>query len=360
VETTTVTPGRPTTIALDCMGSDHGPAEAVDAAARLSIERPDFHLILIGDSHVIGALLDAREYEPARLSVRHTDQWVAMDESPRDALNSKPSASVLIACQLVSEGRADAVVTAGNTGAAILAAARKLGRIPGVRRAALAAVTPTEQTHGPNEDPFALLLDVGATLNATGRDLVTFAIMGAAYARAISNNPRPSVALLSNGTEPHKGPPEVVQAHAILAGLHDVNFAGNVEGLDIPRGSVDVVVTNGFMGNVVLKMLEGIGEVISELAKDAYASKFLWRFGLTMLSGGLQQIQQALDWEQYGGAPILGFTQPIIKAHGRSKSKAIANACKVAVKAARSDMTRVIERAVSHVPSAEEDGVQGL
>jgi len=349
-----VAPDRPTTIALDCMGGDHGPVEAVAAAVHLSITRPDFHVILVGDAAEIGPALDEREYDPSCLSVRHTDQWVSMDDSPRGIFETKPQASILVACQVVSEGRADAVVTAGNTGAAILAAARGLGRIPGIRRAALAAVTPTEQTHGPNEDPFALLLDVGATLSASSRDLVTFAIMGSAYASAISSNPSPSVALLSNGTESHKGPPEVVEAHRILSELPDVQFAGNVEGLDIPRGSVDVVVTNGFMGNVVLKMLEGIGEVISDLASDAYARKFLWRFGLTMLSSGLRQIQQALDWEQYGGAPILGFAQPIIKAHGRSRSKAIGNACKVAVKAARSDMTRVIERAVAKVPGDEE------
>jgi len=354
----TVTPGRPTTIALDCMGGDHGPVEAVEAAAQLSLSRPDFHLILVGDVNELGPLLDEREYEPGRISFRHTPDWITMEDSPRTAMDDKPEASVLVACHLVADGRADAVVTAGNTGAAILAAARKMGRIPGVRRAALAAVTPTEQTHGPNEDPFALLLDVGATLTASARDLVTFAIMGSAYAEAISNNPRPSVALLSNGTEAHKGPPEVVGAHEMLAELSEVNFAGNVEGLDIPRGSVDVVVTSGFLGNVVLKMLEGIGEVISELAKDAYARRFLWRFGLTMLSSGLRQIQQALDWEQYGGAPILGFSQPIIKAHGRSKARAIGNACKVAVKAARSDMGRVIERAVAKVPSVEEEGTQ--
>ena len=351
---TSVGSDRPTTIVLDCMGSDHGPGEAVIAAAQLAIARPDVHLLLVGDDTQLSPLLDELEYDPGRLSIRHTDQWVAMQDSARGIFDRKPEASILVACKLVAEGRGDAVVTAGNTGAAILAAAKGLGRIPGVRRAALAAVTPTEQTHGPSEDPFALLLDVGATLSASARDLVTFAIMGSAYASAISSNPAPTVALLSNGTEAHKGPPEVVGANRILAGLSDVNFAGNVEGLDIPRGSVDVVVTNGFMGNVVLKMLEGIGEVISDLAQDAYARKFLWRFGLTMLSSGLRQIQRALDWEEYGGAPILGFAQPIIKAHGRSRSRAIGNACKVAAKAARSDMTRVIERAVAKVPGDEE------
>ncbi|MCP4873398.1 MAG: phosphate acyltransferase PlsX [Proteobacteria bacterium] len=346
-----------TTIALDCMGGDHGPQEAVAGAAALSIERPDLHTILVGDAAQIGPLLDSMTYDPARLSVRHTPHFVGPEDVPREALAAHPDVSIAEACELVAEGRASAVVTAGSTGAAILAAARRLGRIPGVRRAALAAVTPTEQRHGPHGDPFALLLDVGATLNVSSRDLVTFAIMGSAYAAAISGNDRPRVALLSNGTESHKGPPEVVAAHAVLAELGEIEFAGNVEGLDIPRGSVDVVVTGGFIGNVVLKMLEGIGEVIADLASDAYARKFLWRLGLTMLSSGIKQIEAVMDWESYGGAPILGFCQPVIKAHGRSRSGAIANACKVAAKAARSDMVRTVERAVARLPVPEEEEV---
>ena len=344
-----------TTIALDCMGGDHGPQEAVAGAATLSIERPDLHTILVGDVAQLGPILDGLTYDPARLSVRHTPHFVGPDEVPREALEAHPDASIAEACELVAEGRAAAVVTAGSTGAAILAAARRLGRIPGVRRAALAAVTPTEQRHGPHGDPFALLLDVGATLHVSSRDLVTFAIMGSAYAAAISGNDRPRVALLSNGTEAHKGPPEVVAAHKILAELGEIEFAGNVEGLDIPRGSVDVVVTGGFIGNVVLKMLEGIGEVIADLASDAYARKFLWRLGLTMLSSGIKQIEAVMDWESYGGAPILGFSSPVIKAHGRSRSPAIANACKVAAKAARSDMVRTVERAVAKLPAPEEE-----
>lgn len=339
-----------TTVALDCMGGDHGPSEAVAAAASLSLERPDLHLILVGDVNELGPLLDAAAYDPARLSVRHTPHWVRPDMTPSEALAEFPDVSIATACEMVAEGRASAVVTAGSTGAAILAAARRLGRIPGVRRAALAAVTPTELRHGPKEDPFALLLDVGATLHASAHDLVTFAIMGSAYAAAVSGNPRPRVALLSNGTETHKGPPEVVQAHALLAELQEIDFAGNVEGLDIPRGTVDVVVTSGFLGNVVLKMLEGIGEVIADLASDAYARRFLWRLGLTMLSSGIKQIEAVMDWESYGGAPILGFCQPVIKAHGRSRSRAIANACKVAAKVARSDMILEVERALAKVP----------
>ncbi len=338
------------------MGGDHGPAEVVAGAAHLSLTREDIQSVLVGDGEQLAPLLDAQSYEPRRLSLRHTPQWVPPQRRSREALDELPEASVLVACRMVAEGQADAVVTAGPTGAAILAAERCLGRVPGVRRAALAAVTPTELRHGPKQDPFALLLDVGSTLHARAEDLVTFAVMGSAYARAISDNPCPRVALLSNGTEPHKGPEEVVQAHQLLLEMKDIEFVGNVEGLDIPRGTVDVVVTDGFVGNVVLKMIEGFGEVITDLAADAHARKFLWRLGLNMLSSGMKEIQSLLDWESYGGAPILGFTQPVIKAHGRSHSRAVANACKVAAKAARSDMAANIERAMHGMARSRTEG----
>jgi glycerol-3-phosphate acyltransferase PlsX len=345
------------TIALDCMGGDHGPKEAVIAAASLSRSRADIEIVLVGDGALISPILDDLRYDPSRLALRHTAEWVRPEMDPRRAIDELPHASIVTACELVAEGRAQAVVTAGPTGAAILAAARRLGRIPGVRRAALAAVMPTEQRHGPKADPFALLLDVGATTTASARDLVTFAAMGAAYARIITGNPRPRVALLSNGVEAHKGPKEVVEAHAILRGLREVEFVGNVEGLDIPKGTVDVVVTDGYLGNVVLKMLEGIGEVIADLARDAYARRFLWRIGLTMLSSGIKEIQSVMDWREYGGAPVLGFVQPVIKAHGRSRAGAIENACKVAVKAARGDIVRSVERAMAEVGGmTEEEG----
>jgi phosphate acyltransferase len=344
-----------TTIALDCMGSDHGVRETVSGAALLSVERQDLQTVLVGDAEQISPVLDASSYDPARLSVCHVPLQVDQTDSPRVVLGDKADASIRVACRLVAEGRAQAVVTAGNTGAAILSAAEELGLIPGVRRAALAAVTPTERRHGPRDDPFALLLDVGATLEASARDLVTFAILGSAYATAVSENPRPRVALLSNGAEEHKGPQAVVAAHAILKGLESVDFAGNVEGLDIPKGTVDVVVTGGFLGNVVLKMLEGFGEVIADLASDAYARKFLWRLGLTMLSSGIKHIEAVMDWQSYGGAPILGFAQPVIKAHGRSRARAVANACRVAGKVARSDMAGHVAAALASLPPEGEE-----
>jgi glycerol-3-phosphate acyltransferase PlsX len=244
--------------------------------------------------------------------------------------------------KLVRDGEADAMVSSGNTGAGVLSCARTFSLMPGVRRAALATVYPTATARGEKNDPFSLILDVGATVDATADDLVAFAVMGSAYARIISKNKDPSVALLSNGTEAMKGPPRVVEANARLSTLAGVRFIGNIEGVDIPKGTADVVVCDGFVGNVCLKMLEGVSETVIELARYAYKEKLLWRAGLAMLSSGIERIKEVTDWEQYGGAPILGFDKLFIKAHGRSRSRAITNAGKVAAKAVSRDLTRVI------------------
>ena len=271
----------------------------------------------------------------------------------------KPDASIFVAARLVAEGRGGALVSAGNTGASVLACARNFALIPGVRRAGLAAVYPTEIRRGEKDDPFSLLLDVGATLDATADDLVSFALMGAAYAARISKNPRPRVALLSNGSEAGKGPKDVALAHQRLLELSGdgelLNFIGNVEGVDIPRGTADVVVCSGYVGNVVLKMLEGVSETVLRLAKYAYKEKLVWRAALAMLSGGIKRLKVITDWQEYGGAPLLGFDRLFIKAHGRSGARAIANAVKVAHKAVASDLITDI-RARMSAAHAQEPG----
>jgi len=320
------------TIAVDAMGGDFAPEETVKGVARLSLET-QLDLLLVGDEPRISELLTRVRHNPERIGVWHAPEAIGMGEKPAEALAGKPEASIAVAARLVADGVADALVTAGNTGAAILACADALRLLPGVRRAALAAVFPTALRHGLKEDPFSLVLDVGAGLEATADDLVTYAVMGSAYARVISRNPRPRVALLSNGTEAEKGTAAIVEAHRRLAELQGIDFIGNIEGIDIPRGTADVVVTGGFVGNVVLKMLEGVAETVMELARFAYKERLAWRMGLTMLGGGIRQLKKVTDWEQYGGAPILGFDKVVIKAHGRSKEQAIFNACKVAAKA---------------------------
>jgi glycerol-3-phosphate acyltransferase PlsX len=335
-------PPRPTTIAFDVMGGDHGPAEVVRGAAQLSLESPNINAVLVGDAALIDQALIETRHSGERISVQHAPEWVAMHERPSEALGLKRNASILVATRLVAEGEADAVVSAGNTGAGVLACAQTFKLIPGVRRAALASVYPTRTGHGTKQDPFSLILDVGATVDATADDLVTFAVMGSAYARIISKNPNPSVALLSNGTEALKGPPRVVEAHAKLAQRSGIRFVGNVEGLDIPKGTADVICCDGFVGNVCLKMLEGVAETVVELANYAYASALRWKIGLAMLSNGLKQLKDVTDWQQYGGAPILGFERLFIKAHGRSRARAIANAGKVAAKAVDAELVRAI------------------
>lgn len=334
---------QPVTIAFDVMGSDHGPEEVVRGAAKLSLEAPHIHALLVGDQKLIDDALANTRHSGERIAVHHAPQHVAMHERPGTALKEKPEASILVAARLVAEGEAQALVSAGNTGACVLACARHFGLLRGVRRAALAAVYPTQALHGQKQDPFSLILDVGATVDATADDLVAFAVMGAAYARIISKNPDPKVALLSNGTEPQKGPDRVVEAHGRLSFLNGLRFIGNVEGVDIPKGTADVVVCDGFVGNVCLKMLEGVHETVLELARYAYKERLLWRAGLAMLSSGIERIKQVTDWEQYGGAPILGFDRIFIKAHGRSKAAAIANAGKVAAKAVANDLARAIQ-----------------
>lgn len=325
-------------IVVDAMGGDNAPEEIVKGAAEASLAQKDVELILVGDAAAIGRILPEVRHDGGLVRVHHAPSTVHMDEKPSEALASKPDSSIVVAADLVARGQGDALVSAGNTGASVLACARRWSLIPGVERAALAAVYPTELRRGERDDPFSLILDVGATVDATAEDLVTFALMGAAYAQVISRNPRPRVALLSNGTEAGKGPREVVQAHELLINDTQLDFIGNIEGLDIPRGVADVVVCSGYVGNVAIKMLEGVSETVLRLARYAYKEKLLWRAALAMLSSGIERLKQVTDWEQYGGAPLLGFEHLFIKAHGRSGKRAIANAIRLASKALRADL----------------------
>lgn len=337
----------PIGIAFDVMGSDLGLEPLVRGAARLSIESPGICPILVGDQELIQRVLKVTRHSGERIAVHHAPAFIGMAEPPAEALARKPDTSIDVAVRLVREGEAQAVVTAGNTGAAVLACARRFTLLPGVRRAALAAVYPTRGLHGRKQHPFALLLDVGATIEVSADDLVTFAVMGAHYARLISLNDSPKVALLSNGSEPTKGPSRVVEAHARLRAHPGLTFIGNIEGVDIAKGTADVVVCDGFVGNVCLKMLEGVQEAVLELAQYAYKERLLWRAGLSMLSSGIRRLKDVTDWAQYGGAPVLGFDRLLIKAHGRSGARAIANAGKVAHKAIAAGLAEAIQEGLA-------------
>jgi glycerol-3-phosphate acyltransferase PlsX len=322
-------------VALDAMGGDLGPTVAATGAAEVSLEGGDIHVLLVGDATVLQRVLDGIPHDPARLSIVSSEGVIEQGDDPR-MVRERPTCSIRRAVDLAASGEADALVSAGNTGATILAASQKMQRLRGIRRAALAAVYPTEHRHGPKRDPFGLILDVGATTQADAESLVGFAAMGFAYSSIVSEIPSPRVALLSNGTEPHKGTPEIVEAHRRLA-HGNLTFAGNIEGLDIPRGTVDVVVCDGFLGNVVLKMLEGVSDVLGDMARRASRNPE-WKAGLDLLGGGLRELRRMTDWKSYGGAPLLGLDGVVIKAHGRSEQRAFRNAIKVAAKTVRGDL----------------------
>lgn len=326
-------------IAVDGMGGDAAPAEIVKGVAWLSRARAEEgELLLVGDRDALQRELDKHEHDPKIITIVPAQGVIPMDAKPRDAVDAMPRASLPLAAAMVAAGEARALVSAGNTGAVILSCARHFQRLEGVRRTALAAVFPTENLHGRNNDPFSLMLDVGANIRVSAEDLENFAIMGSAYASLISDNPRPRVALLNNGTEASKGPPELVAAYQALIKRKDLEFIGNIEGLDIPKGTADVVVCDGFTGNVVLKMLEGVNETVKRLARYAWQSKLHWKIAFFLLGRGISRLKQLTDWRQYGGAPILGFDQLCIKAHGRSTGRAISNAVRVARKAVDSGL----------------------
>lgn len=339
------------------MGGDEAPREPVRGVAAVS-RQTDLKLLLVGDPEALEAELSQVEHDRRHIEIVPARQVVHQDEKPRAALEAKPDASILVASRLLASKEADALVSAGSTGALVLAAAMVVPKIPGVQRAALAAVYPTQQRAN-NPDRFSLLLDVGATVRCRPTDLLFFAYMGHAYASRISKVARPTIGLLNMGTEQTKGGKDLCEAYRLMEDDPLLEFVGNVEGNGIPRGAADVIVCEGFVGNVTLKMAEGVNEVFKGLGKWAFKQSLLWKAGLVLLSGGLRRLKDLTDYSEYGGAPLLGFCAPIIKAHGRSRAHAIGNAIKVAAKAARDDVCGEIEAAVASFERRRKDEDDG-
>ena len=332
-------------IAVDAMGGDHAPEEVVKGVAQVSLAT-DIECVLVGDEQRIQAVLEGVSYNPEHISIRHARDVIGMAEEPREAVRTHRDASLVVAVRAVAEGRADAAVSAGNTGACVLVCARHFRLLKGIRRAALASVYP-RQTEYAGQDPLALILDVGATVRCEAEELVQFGLMGSAYARRISKVASPTVGLLNMGSEPGKGGDVLVEAHRRLQELYTLNFVGNIEGNELVRGRADVIVCEGLLGNVALKFMEGVSEVLSDLTNQAAERRLAWRLGLRLLARGIDRLRALTDYTQYGGSPILGFEQLFIKCHGRSSARAIANAVKVAAKAVRDRVPAEIADAVA-------------
>ena len=331
-------------IAVDAMGGDHAPGEIVRGAVQAGELRKDIEIFLIGDENAIKEELHkCRCASP--FEIVPTDQWIGMDEDPKEAVKNKENASINIGARMVNAGDVDALVSAGNTGATILAAAKHIPVIEGIERTALATVYPTAKFEK-SKRGFSLMLDVGATLQCTPRQLVHFAFMGNFYLSEVFGFEQPRIGLLNIGEEETKGGDTLKATYKLLKSADELNFIGNIEGKDIPKGIADVVVTEGFMGNVVLKMLEGVAEVVKETGQYAFKKKLTWKLAMALLAPGIRKLKSRTDYTEYGGAPILGFKKLAIKAHGRSNAKAIANAISVAANSSKQDICAKIEDSV--------------
>ncbi len=334
-------------IALDAMGGDHAPAATVEGAL-LAVRQQGVEVALVGREDALRAELARHGSAPPGVTVVHASEVIEMDEHPAQAARTKRDSSMIVGMRLVKRGEAQAFVSAGNTGGAMAAALLALGRLRGVERPAIGALLP-KLAGG-----VTLLLDAGANAECRPSHLVQFAHMGVAYLeRALAVN-NPSVGLLNIGEEATKGSPLAQEAHALLA-ASSLNFFGNVEGRDLTRGVVDVIVTDGFTGNVVLKTAEGVLEMFGRELKSALTSRPYYLPAALMLRPALNGLAKKFDYSEYGGAPLLGTNGVVVIAHGRSDAKAIASSIRVAAEGARSGMQDALRDVFARSPGVDAD-----
>src|SRR5215469_7058067 len=310
-------------IAVDVMGGDHG-CSVVIAGVKLALDtnKKISRLYLVGDQAAIHAALPARGFRDHRVRVVHATQVVEMGDKPAIALRKKKDSSIARAAELVVEGQADALVSLGNTGGIFAAATFRVGRIPGVDRGCIATVIPRQG----NE---FVLLDAGANVECTPENLAQFAVMGNIYSREVLGRKNPRVGVLSIGTEDTKGNDLTLQAFKLCKQL-DLNFIGNVEGHDLFKNHVDVVVCDGFVGNIVLKTCESLALAMFSMLKHELTANPRRQLGALLAQNAFRAIRKRMDPEVYGGAPLLGFNGTVLKAHGSARERAVSNAIRVA------------------------------
>jgi glycerol-3-phosphate acyltransferase PlsX len=334
-------------IAVDAMGGQHAPEAVVQGVADVSLHT-DIQCVLVGDAPRLQQILESVPYNPEHIDIVPAAEVIAMDEDPHEAVRRRRDASLLVAMGEVSRGRCAAVVSAGNPSAAIVACLREFTLLPNVRRAAMASVYP-RHTDYPGQDPLGLALDTGATVRCDALELVQFAVMGSTYARLISKVDKPRVALLNMGHESSQGGDVLVATHERLGALPAINFVGNIEGDELTSGKADVVVCEGLVGNIVLKLVESVANMAVDLTTSAAERSWRWRAGMAIMASGVDRLRALADYASYGGAPILGCEHLFIKAHSRSNAQAIGNAVKVAAKAVRDGLVPEITAALDAV-----------
>jgi len=338
-------------VAVDVMGGDHAPVEILKGCWQaIEYLGEDDSILLVGDQKVCAEGLASSgltEQQKSRYTIVHTTQVIEMDDSPVDAIRSKPDSSISVMCKMAARGEADVVISAGNTGACVAASQLRMRTLSGVSRPGIAIVMPT--FHGP-----VVLCDVGANITPKPKHLHQYAIMASAYADAICGVSNPRVGLMSIGEEDAKGTQTVKNARKLMRDEPLINFVGNVEGRDIFKGVVDVVVCDGFVGNIILKLAEGMAEglfqmIIAELQENA--PELLKQFEPVM-----RTLLKKHDWQEAGGAPLLGVGGYSLICHGRSQAKAIKNAVRVGKQFFTVKVNeRIVERIAKSIPVSEDE-----
>lgn len=328
-------------IAVDAMGGDHAPVEIIKGSLAALEQNNDLHIIFVGKDNVIKKLVPSYllEGDNPRASVYNCEEVIGMDEHPATAYRKKKDASITVATKLVKENKADAVVSAGSTGAQMVAALFGLGRLKSVDRPAIVIALPTL-------DGKKILLDVGANADSKPENLVQFAQMGNIYAQKIIGIEKPRVGLVNIGEEETKGNDLTIKTYEILKNTRNIDFLGNIEGRDILAGKADVMVCDGFVGNVILKVIEGTAGALFSLLKEEFTRDFKSKLGAYILKPGLKKLKGRLDYAEYGGAPLLGVNGVSIICHGSSKANAIKNAIRVAEECVKSNFVQSLQDSI--------------
>ncbi len=329
-------------IILDAMGGDNAPHEIIKGTVWACKESPTLQVVLVGNTDQIRENLKEFDIGGLNFEIIHASEIITMKDSPKIAVDEKEDASINVACRLLANDEGSALVSAGNTGATILSCAKHLPMIEGVERGALAAVFPAVKNK-PSDPGKTVMLDVGATLNCTPAQLIQFAIMGIHYVNEVMEIEKPRIGLLNIGEEETKGHDALVETYSLLKKVEGANFIGNVEGKDIMRGIADVIVSEGMVGNIVLKALEGAAEMGIETGKRIWKKSLMAKMGITLLAPMLKKVKKRVDYSEYGGAPILGFQKLVIKSHGRSRAKAIKNALLMAETSLKQNLVKHIK-----------------
>ncbi|MBY9078449.1 phosphate acyltransferase PlsX [Paenibacillus sp. HN-1] len=325
-------------IAIDAMGGDHAPESNVEGALSAAAEWKDTQIVLVGDEARLAPLLKDK---PSNVTVRHASEVIGPDDEPVKAVRRKKDSSMVVAGRMVKEGEAEAMISAGNTGALMTTGLLVVGRMQGIERPALAPMIPTL------DDVGVLALDLGANMDAEPQHLVQYAMMGSIYRSKVHGLANPRVGLLNVGTEAGKGSKLTKEAFPLLEQLSGINFVGNVEARDVLTGNCDVLVCDGFSGNILLKSLEGTAGAMFSLLKEQFSKSLKTKLAAAMLMPELRGLKGKLDYKEHGGAPLLGLSGLVVKGHGSSDGNAIKNAVRQARIALSSGLVPGISKEIS-------------